>query len=82
MSRIESRVSRYAFVALVLLCGRICIAQDVSTQPPNFIFVLSDDIAQGDLGIYADKPWSLKQKSYAAQVTRFRSRWSIRIWVS
>ncbi len=24
-----------------------------------------------DLGIYADKPWSLTQKSYAAQVTRF-----------
>ncbi len=26
-----------------------------------------------DLGIYKDKPWSLTQKSYAAQVTRFDS---------
>ncbi|MEM7314746.1 MAG: hypothetical protein AAF497_16490, partial [Planctomycetota bacterium] len=31
-----------------------CSAQDDSTKP-NFIFVLSDDIAQGDLGCYGQK---------------------------
>ncbi len=24
-------------------------------SPPNFIFILSDDIAQGDMGIYGQK---------------------------
>ncbi|MEM0927284.1 MAG: arylsulfatase [Planctomycetota bacterium] len=33
----------------------LCSATSRSDQPPNFVFILSDDIAQGDLGCYGQK---------------------------
>ena len=42
---------RIALVAL-LLVAHGTIAQSQTAQKPNFIFVLSDDVAQGDLGCY------------------------------
>lgn len=41
------------FVFTVLTAA--AAAQDGAGQTPNFIFVLSDDIAQGDLGCYGQK---------------------------
>ena len=38
------------FVAQLFCLGLVCAA-----QPPNLIFILSDDIAQGDLGCYRQK---------------------------
>lgn len=35
-----------------LVSGSIILAKE---RPPNFIFVLSDDIAQGDIGVYGQK---------------------------
>ncbi len=37
--------------AAILLAATATIAAE---RPPNFIFILSDDIAQGDLGCYPD----------------------------
>ncbi len=39
-----------SLTALLLLVGNLAIADD--NRPPNFIFLLSDDVAQGDLGCY------------------------------
>ncbi|MDB4618069.1 arylsulfatase [Akkermansiaceae bacterium] len=33
----------------------LCLPMSVSAKKPNFIFILSDDIAQGDLGVYGQE---------------------------
>ncbi|QDU36009.1 Arylsulfatase precursor [Maioricimonas rarisocia] len=40
-------------VAVLLTC--LSVAAEAADRKPNFIFVLSDDIAQGDLGCYGQK---------------------------
>lgn len=43
---------------LPLLLSAVCLLPTVLLQakaPPNFVFILSDDIAQGDLGCYGQK---------------------------
>ncbi|QDT03282.1 Arylsulfatase precursor [Rubripirellula lacrimiformis] len=44
-------VCRFACLSLLFLSG-LCVAQE---RRPNFIFVLSDDVAQGDLGCYGQE---------------------------
>ena len=52
-----------------LLAAPLAIAAD---QPPNFIFILSDDIAQGDLGCYGQKIIKTPRLDrMAAEGTRF-----------
>ena len=38
-------------ISFIICMSQIC----VGSEKPNFIFVLSDDIAQGDLGCYGQK---------------------------
>ncbi len=39
----------------IVLCFAILPSLSLAEEPPNLIFVLSDDIAQGDLGVYGQK---------------------------
>ena len=39
----------------IVLCFAILPSLSLADEPPNLIFVLSDDIAQGDLGVYGQK---------------------------
>ncbi len=49
-------MNRFACIPLVLLWNLVLVAcVSGASQKPNFIFVLSDDIAQGDLGCYGQK---------------------------
>lgn len=41
--------------SLVLLVGNLAFAERPVLQKPNLIFVLSDDVAQGDLGCYGQQ---------------------------
>ena len=42
---------KHSIVAISLLFSAIT----ASAEKPNFIFILSDDIAQGDLGVYGQE---------------------------
>ena len=44
-----------ALVVTVSLASSKACADDEPARKPNFIFVLSDDIAQGDIGVYGQK---------------------------
>jgi hypothetical protein len=37
---------------LLVLLSLVTFGQAVGADRPNFIFILSDDVAQGDLGCY------------------------------
>ncbi|MBT8037420.1 MAG: arylsulfatase [Verrucomicrobiae bacterium] len=39
----------------ILTVSLLLIAATASAKKPNFIFILSDDVAQGDLGVYGQK---------------------------
>lgn len=43
------------FIPLVLGCVLLAVGGRAADRRPNFIFVLSDDIAQGDLGVYGQE---------------------------
>lgn len=48
---------KHSIITAVLLAFTAvpAIAADKPAQPPNIIFILSDDIAQGDVGVYGQK---------------------------
>ena len=61
-----------AFAFCLSLTFQILIARSVCAESPNFIFVLSDDIAQGDLGCYGQELIQTPRlDQMAAEGTRF-----------
>jgi arylsulfatase A len=40
---------------IIRLCALLAVASPLFAAKPNFIFILSDDLAQGDLGVYGQK---------------------------
>ena len=72
----ELRMLRYARGMMIrLFCvlfsfAAACVAADVR---PNIIFILSDDLAQGDLGVYGQKLIATPNLDrMAAEGTRYR----------
>jgi arylsulfatase A-like enzyme len=61
-------MSRFAFAALALLAGGPLLAAD----KPNVVFILCDDLAQGDLGCYGQKKIKTPHvDQFAREGTRF-----------
>ena len=52
---LDSRVQHVLLIVIALLLPSSHFAAANEKRPPNFIFILSDDIAQGDLGVYGQK---------------------------
>ncbi len=63
-------LKRFTSLSALLLVGSLAIADD--KRPPNFIFLLSDDVAQGDLGCYGQTLIQTPRlNQMAAEGTRF-----------
>ncbi len=72
MIKNAAKILVFCFAAIGFVCSSYVGSASQAAEKPNFIFVLSDDIAQGDLGCYGQKLIKTPRlDQMAAEGTRF-----------